>query len=328
MKRFEAIIKNDKSVIREMKSKWLGDTGVSIPEIGLGSWDYRGGVDPVRKGISLGAAFIDTAESYGTEEIIGHAIKGLRSQVFLATKVSPRNFRRADVWAAADRSLRRLQTEYIDLYQLHWPNYTVSLEETLSAMEELVDAGKIRFIGVSRFFISDLKKAQAVLRKHKIVSNQVRYSLVDRTCDPELLAYCQREHISVIAFSPLGQNFALLRSHDPENVLGQIASAIEKTPAQVALNWCIAKTGVIAIPKTDSSERVAENCGASGWQLTPEQVELLDRLIKFDKRTPVELAFRRLVQLLVQKTGHNLDLTPPAASAQPDTAAMQSGASA
>jgi diketogulonate reductase-like aldo/keto reductase len=301
-----------------MKFKILGNTLLNVPEIGFGTWNYQGGVEPLRKAIALGATLIDTAESYGTEEIVGAAIKGIREQVFLATKVSPKNFRRADLIAAAERSLKRLQTDYIDLYQLHWPNYTIPIEETMAAMEELVDAGKVRFVGVSRFFVSDLKKAQTALRKHKIVSNEVRYSLVERTCDPELLDYCEREQITIIAFSPLGQNFLYLRKNDQGDALGQVATETGKTRAQVALNWCVTKTGVIAIVKANSIEHVVEDCGASGWRLAPEHVKLLDQQIKFRKRGPLEMTFRRFVQHFAQMTGRNLELMAPEGLQAPD----------
>lgn len=120
---------------------------------------------------------------YGSEEVVGEAIREVRSKALVATKASPRNFRRADLLQAADGSLKRLRTTYIDLYQLHWSNYTVGIEETMGAMEELVDAGKIRFIGVSNFSVHALEKAQAALSKHKIVSNRVRYSLMERTVE-------------------------------------------------------------------------------------------------------------------------------------------------
>lgn len=295
-----------------VRYKQLGNTTIRVPEIGFGTWDYRGGVEPLRKAIALGATLIDTAESYGTEEIVGAAIKGMRQRVILATKVSPKNFRRANLMAAAERSLKRLQTDYIDLYQLHWPNYTVALEETLSAMERLADAGKIRFIGVSKFFIADLKRAQRAVYSHKLVANQVRYSVVERTGDPELLDYCEKAHITVIAFSPLGQNFSYVRTNDPRDVLGQIAAETGKTRAQVALNWCITKTGVIAIVKANSSEHVVEDCGASGWTLAPEHVQLLDEQIKFRKRSPFEMTSKRFIQRFVQMTGRHLELVAPA----------------
>src|SRR5580692_6865530 len=157
-----------------MEPKTLGTTQLLLPEIGLGTWRYSGGTEPLRAGVEHGACFIDTAESYGTAEIVARAVRDCRDRGFLATKVSPRNFHARDLIAAADRSLQKLQTDHIDLYQLHWPNYTVPIEETMGAMERLVESGKIRFIGVSNFMLADLKAARKVLVKSSIVSNQVR----------------------------------------------------------------------------------------------------------------------------------------------------------
>src|ERR1035437_10117705 len=164
-----------------MELKRLGPSTTSLPAIGLGTSNYTGEVEALRIGIEHGACLIDTAEIYGTEEIVGMAVRGRRDRIFLATKVAPRHFRRRDLIAAAEGSLRRLGTEYIDLYQLHWPNYRVPIEESMGAMEELVDAGKVRFVGVSNFSASELKAAQAATSSVRIVSNQVRYSLIDRT---------------------------------------------------------------------------------------------------------------------------------------------------
>jgi aryl-alcohol dehydrogenase-like predicted oxidoreductase len=185
-----------------MICKELAKTGITLPELALGTWQYQGGVEP------LGANVIDTAESYGTEGVVRQAIQGIRHKVFLATKVSPRHFRRPDIIRAAEQSLKRLKTDYIDLYQLHWPNYTVPVGETMAAMEELVETGKIRFIGVSNFSASEIEKAQATLSKNRIVSNQVRYNLVDRTIEHGLLQYCEAKQITVLAFSPLANGLA------------------------------------------------------------------------------------------------------------------------
>src|SRR5207247_6345529 len=171
---------SDGGPTQEMICKVLGNTNICLPEVGLGTWNYKGGAEPLRRGIALGACLIDTAESYGTEEIVGEAVKDLRDRVFIATKALPRHFRHTDLLMAADRSLKRLRTDHIDLYQLHWPNYAVPIEETMAAMEALVERGKVRFIGVSNFSVTDLKKAQAALSKYKIASNQVRYNLIDR----------------------------------------------------------------------------------------------------------------------------------------------------
>ena len=154
----------------KVEYRQLPDTEFYLPEIGLGTSLYAGGVEPIRRGIELGATLIDTAEDYGTEELVGEAVRPLRNRVMIATKVSAPNFRYQDVLDAADRSLNMLNTDWIDLYQLQKFSPTIPLEETLGAMEYLVEAGKIRFIGVSNFTITQLKRAQAALSKHSIVS--------------------------------------------------------------------------------------------------------------------------------------------------------------
>lgn len=278
-----------------MNYKTLGQSGVSLPEVGLGTWNYQGGPEPLRRGLEAGALFVDTAESYGSEPVIAEAIRGRREHVLLATKVSRDHLSRAEVLAAADGSLRRLETDYIDLYQIHEPNERIPLEETLGAMEELVDAGKVRFIGVSNFSASQLRRAQRAMRKHPIVSNQVRYNLADRTIEPELLPACNAAGVTVIAYSPLGREVQRLQDCDPQGLLNTVARETGKTPCQVALNWCLCHTGVVVIPKGNTVAHILENCAASGWRLTAEQMARLDRGIRFRQRRPFEMALRRLV---------------------------------
>src|SRR6266446_7019382 len=183
-----------------MNCKELGQTGTQIPEIGLGMWRYRGGVDVLRKGLEAGALFIDTAELYENEEVAGQAIKDFGEPVFVATKTH--HWRYKDVLQCADASLRRLGIDTIDLYQLHWPNAAVPIAETMAAMEELVKQGKVRYIGLSNFTVKEFREAQAACTC-RIAANQVRYSLVDRTIEEELLPYCQQNRVTVIAYSPL-----------------------------------------------------------------------------------------------------------------------------
>jgi diketogulonate reductase-like aldo/keto reductase len=290
-----------------VNSKQLGNSGVQVPELALGTWQYRGGVEPLRAGIELGACFIDTAEAYGTEPVVGEAVRGIRDRVFLASKVSPRHFRHQDVIKAAECSLKQLQTDHLDLYQLHWPNYTVPIAETMSAMERLVEMGKIRFIGVSNFTVAEMRSAQAQLSKARIVSNQVRYSLVDRSPEQELLPYCETNLISLLAFSPLATGFDGLRRADRGDALGQVAATAQKTRAQVALNWCISHPSVIAVFKADKVEHVRENCAASGWSPTPEQCRLLTSSVAgYRSRTRLERFARRLVRRALQHAGRNL----------------------
>ena len=285
--------------------KELAKTGVLIPELGLGTWQYSGSSEALQEGIHLGATFIDTAELYGSEELVGQAIAGCRHAVFLATKVSPRHFRRQDVIRAADESLKRLKTDYIDLYQLHWPNYIVPIAETMSAMEQLVEAGKVRFIGVCNFSEADLEQAQASLSKNRIVSNQLRYNLVDRTIEDGLFQYCEAKGIAVLAYSPLAQGLENIRRRDPTGILDTIAAAIGKTPAQVALNWCTLHTCVVAIFKSNKIGHVRESCGASGWQLESQHVQALSRLHFRFRRRPERNA-RRFVRKCLQRFGQKL----------------------
>jgi diketogulonate reductase-like aldo/keto reductase len=281
--------------------KELGATGLTIPEIGLGTWTYHSGPEPLRKGLEAGALFIDTAERYGSEETVGEAIRGIRPRVFLATKVSPEHFRRADVLRAADQSLKRMGTDYIDLYQLHEPNHEIAIEETMAAMEELVDAGKVRYIGVSNFSVEQMRAAQRALRKYPLVANQVRYNLVDRTIEEDLFPYCQAQRISIIAYSPLARGLSFIRDNDPEGILAEVARETGKSPAQVAINWCLCKDNVVAIPKGNSVEQVLDICGASGWRLSPEHLRRLNEGVQWRRRSQAEKILRRLMPPKVKR---------------------------
>jgi diketogulonate reductase-like aldo/keto reductase len=273
--------------------KELGRTGVLLPEIGLGTWNYHGGPDPLRKGLEAGALFIDTAESYGIETVIAEAVRGMRSRVFIATKVSRQNYCREDLIKSADTSLQKLGIECIDLLQLHEPSPLIPIEETMGAMAELVEAGKIRFIGVSNFSIDQLERAQKALGHYPIVSNQVRYSLIDRTIEKGLLQYCQANKVTIIAYSPLGREFSRIHDCDPSGVIAQIAKATGKTPPQIVINWCLCKEVVVAIPKGNSTDHILDNCGASGWRLSKEHLALLDSRIQFRQRSRFDMLVRR-----------------------------------
>ena len=264
-----------------MEFKELGNTGVMIPEIGLGTWKYTGGDAPLRRGIELGAYLIDTAEMYRNEDRVGQAIKGLRDRVFLATKVLGSNLRYDQVLKAAETSLRRLDVDYIDLYQIHWPNPRVPIKETMEAMGKLVDAGLVKYVGVSNFSTRDLQQAQAAMPNVPIVSNQVLYNLKHREIEQDLLPYCQKNRVTLIAYTPLADGSLAarprLRGDQRLQVLEQVAGEVGKTMAQVALNWCTSRPNVMAIPKSNSIARTVENCGASGWRLSAGQVGLLDQ---------------------------------------------------
>ena len=273
--------------------KELGPTAVFLPEVGIGTSDYHAGPSPLRRGFEAGALFIDTAESYGTEEVVGEALKGLRNRVFVATKVSPENFRRARLQASVNASLQRLGIDTIDLLQLHKPNPTIPIQETMDALADLVDAGKVRFVGVSNFSLAQLEEARRALPKYPIVSNQVRYNLIDRTIEQGLSQYCQANHITVIAYSPLGRGLHRLKDCDPAGVLDHLSREIGKSPAQIALNWCLCKEGVVVIPKGNSEEHILDNCAASDWRLSAEQIDLLDATIQYRYRGRFDALLRR-----------------------------------
>ena len=265
-----------------MDYKPLGRTGERLPEVGLGTWRYRGGPAPLLRGLELGANLIDTAEMYRTEDAVGQAIAADPGPVFLATKVSGSHLRRDEVWRAAEASLQRLQVPQIDLYQVHWPNRSVPISETMGAMEELAERGLVRYIGVSNFSVAELQAAQAALRHHPIVSNQVLYNLKARRIERDLLPYCAANGITILAYTPLADGSLAGRAPGRQlgrrrsDALWRIAAETGQTAAQVALNWCLTPEPVVVIPKSNSIARTEENCGASGWRLTAEQRQRLE----------------------------------------------------
>ena len=247
-----------------------------VPEVGIGTWRYKGGVAPLTRGLELGATLIDTAEIYGSEGVVGQAMRGRRDEVFLATKVSGDHLKYDQVLKAADGSLKSLAVDTIDLYQVHWPNQRVPIAETMRALEELVDVERVRYIGVSNFSRREFEEAQAALKNNRIVANQVEYGLHRREIEADLDFYAANK-VTVIAYSSLAQGQLLAPRSRAFSILQAVASEVGKTPAQVALNWCLCHPGVIVIPKSDRAERVEENCGASGWRLSQDQVARLDR---------------------------------------------------
>ncbi len=257
-----------------MEEKELGKSGIKVTEIGLGTWQYRGGIEPLKVGIELGATLVDTAEIYGTEDTVGKALQAVgREKVFLATKVSAQHLRYQDVLKACENSLKRLNTDTIDLYQVHWANPSVPIEDTMRAMSELRDKGKIRFIGVSNFSVEQTQEARASLRKGEIVCNQVEYNLSERSIEKDLMPYCAEQGITIMAYSPLARGHSLGGN---KNVLDEIASKYKKTRAQVILNWVTSHENTIAIPKSNSVEHTKENVGASGWRLSGEDIEKIN----------------------------------------------------
>jgi diketogulonate reductase-like aldo/keto reductase len=265
------------------KFSWAG---INVPVIGQGTWMMEGSrevekraVEALRLGLDLGMTHIDTAELYGdgrVEELVAEAIAGRRDEVFLASKVMPSNASFEGTLRACERSLKRLRTDWLDLYMLHWPG-NHPIRETMRAMEKLVDEGLIRFIGVSNFDVEDLMAAESALRNEQMASNQVLYHLGDRGIERRLLPYCARREIAVVAYSPFGHwNFPSPNSIGGR-VLAEIAERHGRTPRQVALNFLTRHPSVFTIPKTTRPERVRENAGGVGWALTREEIAAIDR---------------------------------------------------
>ncbi len=226
-------------------------------------------VEALKAGLDGGMNFIDTAELYGSEPLVAKAIRGRRREdLFIATKVWPNHLRRDALVHALERSLRRLETPYVDLYQVHFPNTKVPIAETMAAMEEMKDKGKVLAIGVSNFSLQQTIDANAALKKSQLASNQVQYSLAHRDIEADLLPYCESNKISIIAYYPLGHG--KLTSGGQRSKMEAMCEAYSKTQAQVALNWLVTGRNVFAIPRASRAQHVRENLGASGWEMKAE----------------------------------------------------------
>lgn len=255
--------------------------GPNIPVLGQGTWcmaeDSRrraGEIAALRAGIDLGMTLIDTAEMYGdgaSETLIAEALAGRRSDIFLVSKVLPHHATRKGTIAACEASLRRLGTDYLDLYLLHWRGQ-VPLGETLTALQTLVRDGKIRQWGVSNFDVSDMEELEQLAGSDKPAVNQVLYNLSRRGIEYDLIPWCASRGIAVMAYSPVEQGRLLGHA-----ALRRISERHKATPAQVALAWVLRHPGMIAIPKAGKLDHVAENRHALELQLSEDDLAELDR---------------------------------------------------
>ncbi|ANL47513.1 aldo/keto reductase protein [Rhizobium phaseoli] len=254
--------------------------GTEVPALGQGTWTMgedaghaRIEIESLKAGIDLGMTLIDTAEMYGdggAEKIVGQAIRGRRDEVFLVSKVYPWNASLKGTVEACEHSLKRLGTDRIDLYLLHWRgNYP--LAETVAAFEMLKASGKIAAWGVSNFDTDDIEELLRVPHGANVAANQVLYNLSRRGIEYDLLPWCQNRGIPVMAYSPIEQGHIL---HHPELI--RIAKAYQATPAQLALAFLLERDGVIVIPKTSNADRVAENRDCVSLDITDEDWQALD----------------------------------------------------
>lgn len=255
-------------------------SGQIIPVLGMGTWQMgekarhrQGEIDALRHGLALGLSLIDTAEMYGeggAEEIVALAIAKRRSEVFLVSKVYPHNASRQGAITACERSLKRLNTDYLDLYLLHWRG-SVPLAETLEAFETLQQAGKIRSYGVSNFALDDLVEVTHLKGGSAIATNQVLYNLMRRGIEWNLLPWCRQRGLPIMAYSPIEQG-RLLNNRS----LMAIAHERGMTAAQVALAWLLHQDHVVVIPKSSRIDHVEQNHAVLDLQLSAEELKALD----------------------------------------------------
>ncbi len=257
-------------------------SGEHVPAFGQGSWSMgeqrairAEEIATLRTGLDLGLTLIDTAEMYGegrAEKLVAEAIAGRRDEVFLVSKVLPHHATRRGTVAACEGSLKRLQTDRIDLYLLHWRG-NVPLAETLEALMSLQSAGKIRYCGVSNLDLADMQELEPLAGSTPVASNQLLYNLARRGIEWDLLPWLRKRRIPVMAYSPLEQARLF------ENAgLAQFAERHGMTPAQAALAWLLGNDDIIVIPKCSRRERLEENFGALAQRLTAAQLAELDEL--------------------------------------------------
>lgn len=270
-----------------MRLKDFAKTGRKVSEIGMGTYydpmwiatgfmGWRRGaaqkVEAVRAGLGAGITLVDTAEIYKSEPLVAEALKGSkRDEIFLATKVSPSHLHRDALLRSFEGSLRRLGTSSIDLYQVHFPNSNVSIQETMGAMEQLVREGKLMHVGISNFNLKQTEEARTALPKTELTALQLDYSLIHRDVERDILPYCDREGIALLAYFPLGHGKLV---SNPK--LDKVAGAHGKTRGQVALRWLAQKPNVFPIPRASRATHVLENAKGNDWDLSPEDIAYLE----------------------------------------------------
>ncbi len=262
-----------------MRQRKFGHTGRETAVVGQGSWQIDHGnrgsaVEALRRGLDAGMTHIDTAEMYGDAElIVAEALKGRRDEVFLVSKVLPSNASRAGVISACERSLKRLATDRLECYLLHWRG-RVPLEETIAGFEELVRGGKILSWGVSNFDEEDLDETLAISGPGRIACNQVLYHLEERAIEHAVLPWCEKHGVALVGYSPFGSGSFPEKNSPGGQALATVAAKHNATVRQVALAWLTRHT--FAIPKTSSPAHAVENAAAGDVVLTSDEIARID----------------------------------------------------
>jgi diketogulonate reductase-like aldo/keto reductase len=266
-----------------MRRRPFGPTGHDVPLIGLGTWqmeddDRAACIRALRAGLDAGATHVDTAELYGwgaVEELVGEALEGRRAEVFLVSKVHPRNAAAVKVKRSCEQSLRRLRTDHLDCYLLHWREGH-PLEDTLGALEELVRDGKIRAWGVSNFDAHDLEEALAIVGPGRIACNQVLYHLEERSIEQEVLPWCRAHDVALVGYSPFAVGRFLRARKNSQPVLEEIARAHGATIRQVALAFLVREAPLFSIPKSTDAEHTRDNAAAAALTLGAAEIARID----------------------------------------------------
>ena len=280
------------SAIMNMERRPFGSTSREVPIIGQGTWyideaDWAVAIAALRRGLDLGLNHIDTAEMYGSgaaETLVGEAIGGRRDEVFLVSKVLPHNASRNGTIAACERSLKRLRTDRLDCYLLHWRG-SHPLEDTVAAFERLSADGKILSWGVSNFDVEDLDEVHAIAGPGKPACNQVLYHLRERAIEHAVMPWCEKNGVAVVAYSPFGHAGGF---PGPNTAGGRVLKAIadrhNSTPRQVALRFLTRRPSVFAIPKASNPEHAEENAGAGALNLSDAELAKVDAAFPLGSR--------------------------------------------
>ena len=249
---------------------------------------------------------------------MGRAVKNQRSRVFIATKVSPEHLAYEDIIRACEGSMKRLATDYIDLYQIHWPNPVIPIKETMEAMKYLREQGKIRFIGASNFSLEQIRESMEIFGKEGFISVQSEYNLFDRSIECDILPFCEENDLLTIAYSPLDQGY-IAQGNSGIEILDNIAQKYGKTRAQIVLNWLIRHTSVIAIPKAVNAEHIKQNAVAADFEIDQADIQTIDRTFQCNpiyvptKRIKVIAGGqgnRKVYQTIEDALKNSLDFTP------------------
>jgi diketogulonate reductase-like aldo/keto reductase len=269
----------------------FGSTRAAVPKIGLGTWylessDSKTAIAAVRTALDLGLTHVDTAELYGSgqaESLVGQAIEGRRDEVFLVSKIIPSNASRKGTLQHCEQTLRRLRTDHLDCYLLHWPG-SHPLQDSIAALEELVQSGKTRAWGVSNFDEDELQSALEIAGPGRIACNQVLYHLEERGIEHAVLPWCEANDVAVVGYTPYGQHRQFPPRGPSGAALNEVAERLGATARQVALAFLTRRSSLFAIPKSTNPEHLHENAGGARLELSAADVAAIERAFPLGRR--------------------------------------------